>query len=130
MQPAAKQGDLVIGVDTHVVLVSTPSGPMRVPMTLAFEGKLVDELSPDVLVEGLAAATTGSIAKNDPEHVAPGGVFERPPSNLATVSATSATVLINHKPAARAADPATTCNDPEDVDAGRVRASGTVLVGG
>jgi uncharacterized Zn-binding protein involved in type VI secretion len=37
--------------------------------------------------------------------------------------------MINGKPAARAGDQALTCNDPVDVPAGTVVASGRVLIG-
>jgi hypothetical protein len=39
-------------------------------------------------------------------------------------------VLINWRPAARNADTAKTCNDPVDLDVGRVVASSAVLIGG
>ena len=41
----------------------------------------------------------------------------------------SATVKINGKKAARNGDTAETCNDPSDLPAGTVIASGTVMIG-
>jgi uncharacterized Zn-binding protein involved in type VI secretion len=80
---------------------------------------------------GKAAATVGSTADNSPPHVpaAPGVSFQKPPANKATIVRGSATVMINGKPAARAGDSATTCNDPADLPAGTVMAVGTVLIG-
>lgn len=129
-QPAAKRGDRVVAVDTHVVMVpGTP--PVPTPLPHPFSGVLSDGLSPDVKISGLPAATVGSVANNTPPHVptTPGTAFQRPPANSGTVQQGSATVMINGKPAARAGDKALTCNDPVDVPAGTVVASGSVRIG-
>jgi uncharacterized Zn-binding protein involved in type VI secretion len=127
--PAAKQGDKVVGVDTHVLMVPSPGGPVPTPTPMPFAGELDGALSADVMVDDLAAATVGSTATNTPAHVPAAGPFQTPPSNEGTVNAGSATVLINGKPAARAGDTAVTCNDPADAPNGTIVASGTVLVG-
>ncbi|HEY4120623.1 MAG TPA: PAAR domain-containing protein [Byssovorax sp.] len=127
---AAKQGDRVVGVDTHVVLVPSPGGPVPTPTPLPFSGPLGDALAASVKVDGRAIATVGSVATNSPAHVAPSGPFQRPPTNRATVSGGSATVLAGGKGVARAGDPAKTCNDPADQPNGSIVAAGTVLVGG
>jgi len=129
--PAAKQGDSVVAVDTHIVLV--PSGPATVPTPLPhpFSGKLNGSLSPDVKIEGKPAAVQGSTADNSPAHIptAPGTSFTRPPTNRGTVILGSATVTINGKPAARAGDKVMTCNDPADMPVGSIVAAGTVVIG-
>jgi uncharacterized Zn-binding protein involved in type VI secretion len=126
-QPAAKQGDRVTAVDTHIAV--TPQGPA--PLPHPFAGLLSGGLSANVKISGLAAATVGSTANNAPPHLptAPGTAFQRPPSNQGTVQAGSPTVMINGKPAARNGDKALTCNDPADLPAGTVIATGTVLIG-
>jgi uncharacterized Zn-binding protein involved in type VI secretion len=129
-KPAAKQGDKVVAIDTHVVMTASPGGPVPTPMPMPFSGSLSGALSPDVLVEKKSAATKGSTADNSPAHVPAGGPFQKQPSNKATVQAGSATVLINNKQAARTGDPALTCNDPADAPNGSVIGRGTVLVGG
>ncbi|AUX28182.1 MULTISPECIES: PAAR domain-containing protein [Sorangium] len=128
-KPAAKQGDKVVGIDTHMVMVPSPGGPVPTPTPTPFSGELSGELSANVLVDGKPAAVQGSTATNTPAHVPAGGTFQRPPSNQARVHAGSKTVLINNKPAAHLGDPALTCNDPADAPNGSVIASGTVLVG-
>ena len=131
-QPAAKQGDQVAATDVHVVLVPQPAGPpVPTPLPHPFVGILDGSLSRDVNVMGRAAATAGSTATNQPPHVPtpPGTAFQKPPANRATVERGSPTVKINGKPAARAGDPAFTCNDPSDVPAGTVGAFATVLIG-
>jgi uncharacterized Zn-binding protein involved in type VI secretion len=129
-KPAAKKGDKVVGVDTHIVMIPGPSGQVPTPMPMPFNGKLKDKLSEDVLIENKAAATKGSKAENSPDHVATGGSFQKSPSNKATIKKGSAKVLINNKEAARTGDTAETCNDPTDSPAGTVIGSGDVLIGG
>jgi uncharacterized Zn-binding protein involved in type VI secretion len=129
-QPAAKQGDRVVAVDTHIVMVpGTPPAPT--PLPHPFAGMLSGGLSTDVKISGHPAATVGSTADNVPPHLPtpPGTTLQRPPQNKATVQQGSQTVKINGKPAARNGDKALTCNDPADLPAGTVVAVGTVMIG-
>jgi uncharacterized Zn-binding protein involved in type VI secretion len=131
-QPAAKQGDRVVAVDTHIVMVpGPPSPPVPTPLPHPFAGVLSGGLSTDVKISGRPAATVGSTADNTPPHLptAPGTSFQRPPTNKATIQQGSLTVKINGKPAARNGDKALTCNDPADLAAGTVVAIGNVLIG-
>jgi uncharacterized Zn-binding protein involved in type VI secretion len=125
-QPAAAQGDLVLASDTHLVLV--PPGPPTTVL-LPFTGALTEGLSADVRIGGRPAAVVGSGARNQPPHAPPGGTFTRPPSNAATVQSGSTTVRISGRFAARAGDPALTCNDPADAPVGKIVAVGTVRIG-
>jgi len=129
--PAAKEGDQVVAVDTHIVMVPSPGGPVPTPLPHPFSGKLNGGLSSDVKIEGKAAATVDSTADNSPAHTPtpPGTSFQSPPANKATVKIGSATVKINGKAAARMGDIAETCNDVPVPPAGQVIASGTVLIG-
>ena len=128
--PAAKQGDKVMALDIHVVMIPSPGGPVPTPLPSPFMGTLDGDLSADVFIEGMAAATVGSTATNTPQHIPVGGPFQKPPGNKATVMQGSSTVFINGKAAARMGDKALTCNDPADMPAGTVLASGTVFIGG
>jgi uncharacterized Zn-binding protein involved in type VI secretion len=128
-QPAAKEGDQVMASDVHIVMIPSPGGPIPTPLPHPFAGKLDGSLSQDVNVEGKPAAVEGSTATNSPSHVPQGGPFQSPPANRATVQKGSATVMINGKPAARSGDTALTCNDPADLPAGTIVATGTVLIG-
>jgi uncharacterized Zn-binding protein involved in type VI secretion len=127
--PAAKQGDEVIGVDTHVLMIPSPGGPVPTPTPMPFDGALDGGLSAGVMFDNLAAATKGSTATNAPAHVPAAGPFQTPPSNKGTVNAGSGTVLIDDKPAARSGDTAMTCNDPSDAPNGTIVASSTIIVG-
>jgi uncharacterized Zn-binding protein involved in type VI secretion len=129
-QPAAKQGDQVVATDTHIVMISTPGGPVPTPLPHPFTGQLDGGLSGDVNVMGMPAAVVGSTATNIPSHVPQGGPFQKPPANKGTVQTGSGTVFINGKAAARSGDTALTCNDPADLPVGTIVAAGTVSIGG
>ena len=128
MQPAAKQGDRIVAVDTHIVMIPTPGGPVPTPLPHPFMGMLDGALSSDVFIEGKAAAMQGSTATNSPPHIPQGGPFQSP--HKGEVMLGSGTVFINGKPAARNGDTCLTCNDPADLPAGQLIAVGTVFIGG
>lgn len=127
-QPAATFGSTVTAVDIHAVL--EPSGT-AVPLPTPFAGRLSEGLSPNVNIQGKAAAVVGSGANNEPPHIPPpsGTGFARPPTNRGTVVSGSPTVRINRRPAARSGDAVLTCNDPVDLPVGQVVAVGTVRIG-
>lgn len=128
-QPAAKQGDHITALDTHIVLIPSPGGPVPTPLPHPFNGLLDGNLSTNVNIMGLPAATVGSTADNMPPHIPQGGPFQVPPTNQGQIMSGSATVMINGKPAARAGDTAMTCNDPAPLPAGTIVATGTVMIG-
>jgi uncharacterized Zn-binding protein involved in type VI secretion len=130
-QPAATSGAAVVGTDIHIVLVPSPGGPVPTPLPHVFSGTISGGVSTDVTIMGRPAATVGSTADNLPPHLPtpPGTLFQRWPTNRATVQTGSATVRINGQPAARNGDIAMTCNDPVDMPNGTIVAAGTVLVG-
>ena len=131
-KPAAKQGDMISAVDIHIVMVPSPGGPVPTPLPHPFTGMLNGNLSTNVNIMGVPAATQGSTAQNQPPHLPtpPGTVFQIPPTNQATIMMGSATVLINNKPAARLGDTVQTCADPAPNMAGQLIANSTVLIGG
>lgn len=125
-QPAAKKGDQVVAVDTHIVIIPAV-GPT--PLPNPFAGIISGGLSSDVNIMGMPAATVDSTADNTPPHIPAGGSFQKAPANKATIKIGSATVKINGKAAARNGDTAETCNDPADLPIGQVIAVGTVMIG-
>jgi uncharacterized Zn-binding protein involved in type VI secretion len=128
-QPAAKQGDQITGIDTHIIMIPSPGGPVPTPLPNPFNGLINGNLSSNVNIMGMPAATQGSTADNLPPHIPQGGPFQKPPSNKGQIMMGSATVMINGKPAARNGDTAQTCNDPVDLPVGTVIAVGTVMIG-
>lgn len=127
--PAAKQGDQISAVDIHIIMIPTPGGPVPTPLPHPFMGIIDNNLSPDVKIMGMPAATVDSIASNIPPHIPQGGPFQKPPTSKATIKMGSATVKINGKMAARNGDMAMTCNDPVDMPVGTVITTGTVFIG-
>jgi uncharacterized Zn-binding protein involved in type VI secretion len=130
-QPAAKQGDHILATDTHIVLVPSPGGPVPTPTPFPFNGIINGNLSSNVKIMGLPAATMGSQASNTPPHVTPPPTtFQVPPTNKGVILKGSSSVFINRKPAARNGDQAQSCADPAPNMAAKVVATGTVLIGG
>jgi len=127
--PAAKQGDQIVAVDIHIIMIPSPGGPVPTPLPHPFTGMIAGGLSANVKIMGMPAATLGSTANNLPPHIPQGGPFQKPPMNKATIIIGSPTVLINGKPAARNGDTALTCNDPVDLPVGKIIAIGTVIIG-
>lgn len=121
-QPAANGAAIVTAVDTHLVIVPTPGGPVPTPLPHAFNGTLSGGLVPSVLIAGQPAAIVGSVAANQPPHLPtpPGTSFQVPPANSGTVHTGSTGVLIGGQPAARGGDPVRTCNDPVEAPVGQV----------
>lgn len=130
-QPAAKKGDLITNPsDVHlVVLDPLTQAPVPVPGH-SFSGPINAGVSPNVKIEGRAAALKGATADNSPPHTPNGLRFFKPPENSGTVTGGSLTVKINGLPAVRAGDTATTCNDPPVPDGGTVEVPfSTVRIG-
>jgi uncharacterized Zn-binding protein involved in type VI secretion len=129
--PAAKQTDQVVGIDIHIVMVPSISGQVPTPLPHPFSGRLDQQLSADVKIEGRFAATVGSVATNDPPHVPtpPGVAFQTPPANRGTVTTGSTTVNINGKPAARQGDTVDTCDDVGNPAESTIIATSMVLIG-
>ncbi len=125
----AHEGDLVVGIDIHIIDVSTPAGPVPTPTPHPFKGKIDRELSGDVKVEDKPAAMVGSLATADPKHTPIGGAFHKPPKDEAKVQKGADSVLVNDKPAARMGDACYTCSDPVDLPTGVVIATSSVKVG-
>lgn len=124
--PAAKQGDRIVALDTHLIQPPGPASPVMVPHP--FNGIFDSGLSADVRIGGMPAATVGSGATNTPPHIPIGGAFVNPPSNQAMVSKGSGSVTINGKAAARAGDKAVSCDDT-GASGATVVATGTVTIG-
>ncbi|MDD9940436.1 MAG: hypothetical protein OXU20_05170 [Myxococcales bacterium] len=53
MTIAAEHLDVVVGVDTHIVMVPTPAGPVPTPLPQPFVGIVFDEFDPRNRGDGL-----------------------------------------------------------------------------
>jgi len=129
--PAANAQSMAVAVDTHIVMVPSPGGPVPTPLPHSFSGTLNGGTVATVSICGQPAAVKGSAASNSPAHVPtpPGTGFQKPPSNSGEVFMGSATVFIGGKAAARSSDSVKTCNDPTDLPVGQIVAAGTLFIG-
>jgi uncharacterized Zn-binding protein involved in type VI secretion len=131
-QPAANSAATVTAVDTHLVMVPTPGGPVPTPLPHVFNGMFTGGLVANVLIAGQPAVVVGSVASNQPPHLPapPGASFQVPPKNSGTVQTGSTGVLIGGQAAARHGDPVRTCNDPVDAPVGQIVSPvPTVMIG-
>ena len=129
-QPAASGASMVMAIDTHIVMIPSPGGPIPTPLPSPFQGQLNSGLVPTVKIAGQPAAVVGSGADNVPPHIPAGGPVQAPPSNKATIQQGSTSVKFGGKFAARNLDPVVTCDDLSPGAAkGQVIAFGTVRVG-
>lgn len=120
--PAATQTSQVVAVDTHIVMVPTPGGPVPTPLPHPFVGQIDSATCPTVNIGGHPVAVKDSVAKNQPPHIAtpPGTTFQKPPADQGTVFLTSMTVNAGGQGIARLSDKVTTCNDPSDLPVGTI----------
>ena len=103
MTIAAKHLDLVVGVDTHIVMVPTPAGPVPTPLPQPFVGIVFDEfdyipgIGGTVYINGMMRAQAGTGGKATPPHVPIGGPSygPPPPTNEAEVFMGSQTVSVD-----------------------------------
>lgn len=133
MPPAARMTDNVTGLDTHIVMIPSPGGPVPTPVPHPFAGKIMGGCSTNVMIGGQPAAVVGATADCLPPHVPQGGPFQVPPTNKGTIQKPgSLTVLINGMNAARVGDQVMTCNDPAPAPTSVVSGPGapTVMIGG
>lgn len=134
--PAAVQGDQIVAVDTHIVLVPAPPGPpVPTPLPHPFSGPILQNLSMNVRIMRKQAAVVGSMASNSPPHLPtpPGTAFSAGmPTNQGRIVMGSSTVRINGKAAARITDQVETCAEPIPNRGGRIVPNGlcTVRIGG
>lgn len=127
---AAKEGDQIISVDVHTIMIPTPGGPVPTPIPHPFVGEIDGDLSSDVNIDGKPAATVDSTASNNPPHIPMGGPFQSPPDDSGKITEGSSTVNINGKAAARLLDSAETCEDSGNlVPPMVVVANSTVMIG-
>jgi YD repeat-containing protein len=135
--PAATWGDLVVGVDLHMVLVPSPGGPVPVPLPHPYIGLLGDPVGAAVgaftstlvslctgsspspgltLINGLPAATTLDAARNVTllPHLpmSPGAAFQKQPTGMASLPLGSQTVVYGGAGAVRLGEIARSCADP------------------
>ena len=115
MNPAAKEFDIVMGVDIHIVLPPPPAPPLPIPhpfIGIVFDPMdFIPLLGATIMVNGVPRAQAGSAAKDIPAHIPLGGTFIKPPGNEGEMFMGSATVLAEGEPFTHMAHPVLSCHD-------------------
>ena len=62
-KPAAREGDMVMGVDTHIVMIPSPGGPVPTPLPSPFTGKLSGDLSHALILDSYGSAAAEAAAE-------------------------------------------------------------------
>ena len=115
--PALKHLDLVMGLDTHIILIPTPAGPIPTPIPHPHIGFLFDPLDyvpmmgATVKVNGLPRAVAGTPGQALPPHIPMGGPFAKPPTNESEMFMGSKTVHADGEPLSYAGLPVLSCQD-------------------
>ena len=113
----AKQFDMVMGVDIHIILIPTPAGPVPTPLPHPFIGIVFDPMEfvpiigASILVSGIPRAQAGTSVKAVPPHIPMGGPFAKPPSNDGEVFMGSLTIPAEGEPLGFMGSPVLTCQD-------------------
>ncbi|WP_207431280.1 DUF6531 domain-containing protein [Sabulibacter ruber] len=115
MNPAAKQFDIVMGVDLHIIQPPGPVPPLPIPhpfIGIVFDPMdFIPVLGATILVNGIPRAQAGTAAKDIPVHFPIGGSFIKPPGNEGEMFMGSATVLAEDEPFTHLAHPVLSCHD-------------------
>lgn len=102
MTIAAKHFDPILGLDTHIIMIPTPAGPVPTPIPHPYVGIVMDPcdyapiIGGTVKINGLMRAQAGSGGKACPAHIPMGGPFgPPPPTNESEVFMGSSTVAFD-----------------------------------
>lgn len=122
-------GDKVVGTCAVHLIPNPATGAPQPGPPLPFSAPLLQALEPTVLIAGKPAAVVGSTGYNTPPHVGlhPTDPFMLPTTQVGTVVAGSATVLVGGKPAARTGSACTMC---AGLPGQLVGTAASVLIGG
>jgi YD repeat-containing protein len=117
MTIAAKHLDPLVGLDTHIILIPTPAGPVPTPLPHPYIGILFDpfDYAPFVgastYINGLPRGVAGTNGKAVPPHIPMGGPFAKPPTNESEIFLGSVTVLTDGDPQSFLGLPVLSCQD-------------------
>lgn len=128
-EPAAVMGDQVIGT-CMIHLIPNPTSGVPQPGTpFPFSAPLVQSVAASVLIGGKPAVVMGSTGYNTPPHVGlhPADPFVVPTTQIGSVVAGSATVLLENRPAAKTGSACVMCGGAPGQLVGT---AANVLVGG
>lgn len=113
----AKQFDIIIGVDTHIVMIPTPGGPVPTPLPHPFIGIVFDPITfvpivgSSIWANGLPRGLGGTKVKNAVPHIPMGGPFQKPPMNEGEIQMGNLTIIAEWQFCSFSGMPAYTCQD-------------------
>jgi RHS repeat-associated protein len=114
---AAKHLDPLVGLDTHIILIPSPAGPIPTPLPHPYVGMVLDPfdyvpfLGATTYINGLPRAQAGTSGIALPPHIPMGGPFAKPPTNESEIFMGSATVLVEGEPQSFLSLPVLSCQD-------------------
>ena len=114
---ACKHMDPLVGIDTHIIMIPSPAGPIPTPLPHPYVGMVFDPmdyvpmLGASVWINGLPRGVAGSNGQALPPHIPMGGPFMKPPSNESEIFMGSATVVVDGDPQSFLALPVLSCQD-------------------
>src|SRR5512137_1836516 len=117
MTIAAKHLDPLLGIDTHIIMIPSPAGPIPTPLPHPYVGMVFDPmdyvpmLGASVYINGLPRGVAGSNGQALPPHIPMGGPFMKPPTNESEIFMGSATVVVDGDPQSFLAMPVLSCQD-------------------
>jgi RHS repeat-associated protein len=133
---ASKWFDMVVGVDTHIIMVPSPAGPIPTPLPNPFIGMVYDPAGmvfsigfgavtggvSFTLVNGLPVTNTGTGATNKMTmpHIPVPGPFMIPPGDSADLLFGGLEVHFAGSHVVRLGDLAFSCNDPVELPVSQV----------
>ena len=82
-QPAAKQGDVVVALDTHVVVLSVSGMPTPLPLRSTVRWRRASARRS--VSSACRRPRSAACSNNLPPHIPQGGTFPQPPSNRGTI---------------------------------------------
>lgn len=128
MNPAAKEFDIVMGVDIHIVQPPGPVPPLPIPhpfIGIVFDPMdFIPVLGATISVNGVPRAQAGSAAKDIPAHIPLGGMFLKPPANEGEMFMGSKTVVADGEPFTHMGHPVLSCHDIGMMPPPRVKKDG------
>lgn len=104
MTIAAKHLDPLVGLDTHIILIPTPAGPVPTPLPHPYVGMVFDPfdyapfIGATTFVNGLPRGQAGTAGIALPPHLPMGGPFLKPPTNESEIFMGSAVVCTEGEP--------------------------------
>ena len=109
---AAKQLDMIVGVDVHMIQPPGPVPPVPVPHPyVGMVSDAGDQSAATVLINGMARAKAGQLGQAQPPHIPMGGTFVMPVFSESEIQMGSSTVIAEGESLSLNGQPVISCQD-------------------